>query len=52
MLGLGPLRRAHGQPKKTWLEVTRIDMETKEINEDLARERYTWGSLIAAHDTA
>ena len=45
-INLGPVKRAHGRPKKTWMEVIRQNIEAKGLNEVIFLERNKWRKLI------
>ena len=36
---LGQVKRTHGRPKKTWMEVIRQDIEAKSLNEGILLDR-------------
>ena len=38
--------RGRGRPKKTWMEVVKIDMKKYNLSEDLARDRSKWRNRI------
>ena len=49
---LGQVKRAHGRPKKTWMEVIRQDIEAKGLNEGTLLDRNEWRKLIHVLDPA
>jgi len=49
---LGQVKRAHGRPKKTWMEVIRQDIEAKGLSEGILLERNEWRKLIHVPDLA
>ena len=49
---LGQVKRAQGRPKKTWMKVTRQDIEAKGLNEGILLDRNEWIKLIHVPDSA
>ena len=49
---LGQVKRGHGRPKKTLMEVIRQDIEAKGLNEDILLDRNEWRKLIHVPDPA
>ena len=51
-INLGQVKRAHGRPKKTWMEVIRQDIEAKGLSEGILLDRNEWRKLIRVPDPA
>jgi len=49
-INLGQVKRAHGRPKKTWMEVIRQDIEAKGLSEGILLDRNEWRKLIHMPD--
>ena len=42
--------RERGRPKRTWMEVVKIDMKKCNLSEDLAQDRSKWRNIIRVAD--
>ena len=42
---MGP-SRTRGRPKRTWMEVVRIDLRKCNLSEDLAQDRLEWQNIF------
>ena len=51
-INLGQVKRAHGRPKKTWMEVIRQDIEAESLREGILLNRNEWRKLIHVPDPA
>jgi len=45
-INLEQVKRAHGRPKKIWMEVIRQDIEAKGLSEGILLDRNEWRKLI------
>ena len=44
------LPRGRDRPKRTWMEVLKIDMKTCNLSEDLAQDKSEWRNTICVAD--
>ena len=49
---LGQVKRAHGRPKKTWMEVIQQYIKAKGLSEGILLNRNEWRKLIHVLDPA